>query len=192
MARNLARSPSTRGSRSGSAIPARPFSSVPCRRSLMLILVFGLIDLSRAIFDAQVIANLSGQGSSMASRGTTLANTAAAVAASSAPLDLNSQWAGDCVGGIQQQQCLEAHGTGCTGRNHCTQPCGKRHRRHRHGSRRCRAPTQPNRVCHRGLLHAFRQLRRSAISCPRPSCRRNSTTWRTSDGGHVPSETHLS
>ena len=58
--------------------------------TVMLILIFGLIDLSRAIFVAQVIANLSGQGSSMASRGTTLANTAAAVAASSAPLDLNT------------------------------------------------------------------------------------------------------
>src|ERR1039458_10396566 len=58
--------------------------------TVMLILIFGLIDLSRAIFVAQVIANLSGQGSSMASRGTTLANTAAAVAASSAPLNLNT------------------------------------------------------------------------------------------------------
>ncbi len=56
----------------------------------MLILIFGLIDISRAIFVSQVIANLSGQGSSMASRGTTLPNTAAAVAASSAPLDLNA------------------------------------------------------------------------------------------------------
>jgi len=58
--------------------------------TIMLILVFGLIDLSRAIFVAQVIANLAGQGSSMASRGTTLPNTAAAVAASSAPLNLNT------------------------------------------------------------------------------------------------------
>lgn len=58
--------------------------------TVLLILIFGLIDMSRAIFVAQVIANLTGQGSSMASRGTTLANTAAAVAASSAPLDLNS------------------------------------------------------------------------------------------------------
>lgn len=57
--------------------------------TVMLILVFGLIDLSRAVYVAQIIANLSGQGSSMASRGTTLANTAAAVAASAAPLDLN-------------------------------------------------------------------------------------------------------
>ena len=58
--------------------------------TVMLVLIFGLIDLSRAIFVAQVIANLSGQGSSMASRGTTLANTAVAVAASSAPLDLHT------------------------------------------------------------------------------------------------------
>lgn len=76
------------------SIPARDSGQavVECALSvsLMLVLVFGLIDLSRAIFVAQVIANLSGQGSSMASRGTTLPNTAAAVAASSAPLDLNS------------------------------------------------------------------------------------------------------
>ncbi len=81
--------PSTRGSRracdSGQAVLELALSA-----SLMLILVFGLIDLSRAIFDTQVIANLSGQGSSMASRGTTLTDTAAAVAASSAPLDLNA------------------------------------------------------------------------------------------------------
>jgi Flp pilus assembly protein TadG len=79
----------------GPAVPRRSESGqaiLECALSatVMLILVFGLIDLSRAIFVAQIIANLSGQGSSMASRGTTLANTAAAVAASSAPLDLNT------------------------------------------------------------------------------------------------------
>ena len=57
--------------------------------TMMLILVFGLIDFSRAIFIAQVIANLSGEGSSMASRGTTLSDTAAAVIAASAPLNLS-------------------------------------------------------------------------------------------------------
>ncbi len=55
---------------------------------VMLVLVFGLIDLSRAIFVSQVVANLAGQGSSMASRGTTLPDTVTAVAASSAPLNL--------------------------------------------------------------------------------------------------------
>ena len=79
---------------SGGVPPARDSGQaiLECALSItvMLILAFGLIDLSRAIFVAQVIANLSGQGSSMASRGTTLANTAAAVAASSAPLNLNT------------------------------------------------------------------------------------------------------
>ena len=58
--------------------------------TMMLTLVFGLVDFSRAIYIAQVIANLSGQGSSMASRGTTLSDTAAAVLAASAPLDLTA------------------------------------------------------------------------------------------------------
>src|ERR1035437_5996683 len=57
--------------------------------TMMLTLVFGMVDFSRAIFIMQVIANLSGEGSSMASRGTTLPNTAAAVVAASAPLNLN-------------------------------------------------------------------------------------------------------
>jgi Flp pilus assembly protein TadG len=57
--------------------------------TMMLILVFGLVDFSRAIFIAQVIANLTGEGSSMASRGTTLSDTAAAVIAASAPLNLS-------------------------------------------------------------------------------------------------------
>ncbi len=58
--------------------------------SLMLILVFGLVDFSRAIYIAQVIANLTGEGSSMASRGTTLADTATAVVAASSPLNLGT------------------------------------------------------------------------------------------------------
>ena len=56
-----------RGRDSGQAILEYALSA-----TVMLILIFGLIDLSRAIFVAQVIANLSGQGSSMASRGTYL------------------------------------------------------------------------------------------------------------------------
>ncbi len=57
--------------------------------TLMLTLVFATMDFSRAIFIREVITNLSGEGSSMASRGTTLSDTAAAVAAASAPLNLN-------------------------------------------------------------------------------------------------------
>ncbi len=57
--------------------------------TLMLTLVFGLVDFSRAIYIAEVIANLTGEGSSMASRGTTLSDTAAAVVAASSPLNLS-------------------------------------------------------------------------------------------------------
>ena len=57
--------------------------------TIMLTLVFGLVDFSRAIYIAQVIANLTGEGSSMASRGTTLSDTASAVVAASGPLNLN-------------------------------------------------------------------------------------------------------
>ncbi len=57
--------------------------------TLMLTLVFATIDFSRSIFIREVITNLTGEGSSMASRGTTLSDTAVAVAAASAPLNLN-------------------------------------------------------------------------------------------------------
>ena len=48
-----------------------------------------MVDFSRAIFIEQVITNLTGEGSSMASRGTSLSNTAAAVVSASSPLNLN-------------------------------------------------------------------------------------------------------
>ncbi len=57
--------------------------------TLMLTLVFGLVDFSRAIYISEVITNLTGEGSSMASRGTTLSDTATAVIAASDPLNLN-------------------------------------------------------------------------------------------------------
>ena len=47
---------------------------------LLVVFVFAIIDYSRAIYDTQVIKNLSGEGSSLASRGTTLASTVLAVA----------------------------------------------------------------------------------------------------------------
>ena len=58
--------------------------------TLMLTLVFGLVDFSRAIYIAQVIANLTGEGSSMASRGTTLSDTATSVVAASTSLNLST------------------------------------------------------------------------------------------------------
>jgi Flp pilus assembly protein TadG len=56
---------------------------------LMLVLVCALIDFSRAINYLQVMASLSRQGSNLASRGTTLSASAAAVIAGEAPLDLS-------------------------------------------------------------------------------------------------------
>jgi len=58
--------------------------------TMMLVLVFGLVDFSRAIYIAQVISNLTGEGSSMASRGTSLSDTATAVVAASSPLNLSA------------------------------------------------------------------------------------------------------
>jgi len=49
--------------------------------SLLLILVLGAIDAARAIYYVQVIKNLTGEGSSMASRGTTLSDTTQTVIA---------------------------------------------------------------------------------------------------------------
>ena len=57
---------------------------------LLLVLVFGAVDLSHGIYVAEVVTNLTGQGSSLASRGTSLSDSAAAVAAASAPLTLST------------------------------------------------------------------------------------------------------
>jgi Flp pilus assembly protein TadG len=51
--------------------------------ALLCIMVFGIIDLGRAFYDLEVVKNLSGEGSNMASRGTSLSTTAATVVADS-------------------------------------------------------------------------------------------------------------
>jgi TadE-like protein len=48
---------------------------------LLLILVMGVIDVARAIYYVEVIKNLTGEGSSMASRGATVSQTAQTVVA---------------------------------------------------------------------------------------------------------------
>jgi len=58
---------------------------------VLLALLFGLIDFGRAIHDVEVMKNLTGEGSAMASRGTSLADAASAVVAAADPLDLNNQ-----------------------------------------------------------------------------------------------------
>lgn len=55
---------------------------------LMIMLIFGLIDFSRAIYEKQVMTHLTREGSNLASRGTDLGTTANAVVQGSAPLNL--------------------------------------------------------------------------------------------------------
>ena len=55
--------------------------------SILFILLFGVIDVSRTLFVGQVIVNLTGEGCAPASRGTTLSDTATAVMTASPPLD---------------------------------------------------------------------------------------------------------
>jgi Flp pilus assembly protein TadG len=64
---------------------------------LMLMVVFAIIDFSRALHDLQIITNLTGEGSAMASRGITLTDTAAAVVAASSPLNLGASTNGKVI-----------------------------------------------------------------------------------------------
>lgn len=56
--------------------------------TLLLVLVFALVDFGRALNYMQVMIGLSRQGSNLASRGDTLSQSAAAVIAGDTPLDL--------------------------------------------------------------------------------------------------------
>lgn len=47
--------------------------------AILCVFVFGIVDFSRAIYDVEVMQNLSGEGSSMASRGTSPAKTAQSI-----------------------------------------------------------------------------------------------------------------
>lgn len=55
---------------------------------LLLTIIFGMVDFSRILYVDEVVVNLTGEGSSLASRGTSLSATAAAVeTAATPPLD---------------------------------------------------------------------------------------------------------
>jgi len=58
--------------------------------TLMLVLFFIVVDFGRAIHDLQVIAGLSRQGSNLASRGTSLPDSATAVLAGDPTLNLSN------------------------------------------------------------------------------------------------------
>lgn len=58
---------------------------------ILLVLVFGVIDFAQIIFDKQVMAGLSRQGSNLASRGTPLTNTVTALGVQGASLKIGTQ-----------------------------------------------------------------------------------------------------
>lgn len=60
---------------------------------LFVVFLLGLVDFTRAIYDRQVTMNLAGEGSSLALRGTSLSDTAAALMTES---DINMSGSG-CV-----------------------------------------------------------------------------------------------
>jgi Flp pilus assembly protein TadG len=64
---------------------------------MLAVMLFGLIDFGRFIYEKQVMVNLSREGSNLASRNTSISNTVPAVLLSSAPLNLTIQGAGVIV-----------------------------------------------------------------------------------------------
>jgi len=58
--------------------------------SLVITMVFAIIDFGRAFNEMQEIVGLTRQGSNLASRGTSLSDSASAVVAGDAPLNLNT------------------------------------------------------------------------------------------------------
>ena len=58
--------------------------------SMLFVILFGVIDVSRALFVDEIIVNLTGEGCALASRGTSLSDTATAVMNASAPLSFST------------------------------------------------------------------------------------------------------
>ena len=58
---------------------------------MLLAMVFGLIDFSRAIYTRQIMTSLTREAANLASRGTTLSNTVTAVRTSASPLDIDTK-----------------------------------------------------------------------------------------------------
>lgn len=58
---------------------------------MMIVMLFGLIDFGRAVYERQILTNLSREGANLASRSTDFTNTISAVMLSSSPLQLNTK-----------------------------------------------------------------------------------------------------
>ena len=107
--------------KSGQALVELPFAFL-----VLCVFVFGIIDFGRAIYDVEVMKNLIGEGSSMASRGTSVATTAQTVA-NYAGSDLNISTQG-CVivtsvtnnsGSLQVTGQASQGGIACTSKVGC-------------------------------------------------------------------------
>jgi TadE-like protein len=57
---------------------------------MLIAMLFAIIDFGRIIYTRQILVNLSREGANLASRGTDLSNTVAAVIAASDPLDFTN------------------------------------------------------------------------------------------------------
>jgi Flp pilus assembly protein TadG len=57
---------------------------------MLLVLVFGVIDFSRAIYQKEVMVQLTREGSDLASRGDSLSQVATTLAGEAGPLNLNA------------------------------------------------------------------------------------------------------
>jgi len=108
------------GEESGQALVELSFAFL-----VLCVFVFGIIDFGRAIYDVQVMNNLVGEGSSMASRGVSLATTAQTVA-NDAGSDINLSTKG-CVivtsvninSGSPQVTGQASQGIACTSKVGC-------------------------------------------------------------------------
>lgn len=57
---------------------------------MLIVMMFAVIDFGRAIYERQILTNLSREGSNLFSRGTTITNTVNAVIASANPLNITT------------------------------------------------------------------------------------------------------
>ncbi len=57
---------------------------------MLIAMMFAVIDFGRAIYERQILTNLSREGSNLFSRGTTITNTVDAVIASATPLNIST------------------------------------------------------------------------------------------------------
>ena len=83
---------------------------------LLAIFSLGIVDVSRAVYDSEVLRNLAGEGSNLASRGTTLTDTITAVTNDSCPsgsCDLNLTTSGCVI--VTSVTCSENSQGQCTG-----------------------------------------------------------------------------